>query len=288
MLKHSKKRNVGLVSEFLSRHIAACAVANRTSEMDRAKSLWVKSFAKGTELAKEQALFNALYRTDAKNRDMAVSLLEQVKKHSKTQDAKKLYQEKTIFLEEAKRTIDDPQFFTREVTDYRTCATIQILLNAWREADIVKLAETIHLEEQVIEHLVNPNKFAPLDESVLSLNEADINGLVVHVMTEKFNKKYEQSLTDDQKKLINLYVFSKESEQSREALVEVLREVRISTLTYIDYESAHSKDKRVVEKLGKVKGLLEGRYKNIEGNHTDDMITFYMTASKLKEELSQS
>lgn len=288
MLKHSKKRNVGLVSEFLSRHIASCAVTHKTVEMDRAKALWMKSFAKGTELAKEQALFNALYRTDAKSREMAVSLMEQVKQHCKTQDAKKLYQEKTNFLEEAKRTIDDPQFFTREVNDYRTCATIQILLNAWRENDIVKLAETIHLEEQVIEHLVNTNKFAPLDPSVLSLNEADINGLVVHVMTEKFNKKYEDSLTEDQKNLINLYVFSKESPESREALVKTLQEVRISTLTYITYESKYSKDKRVVEKLSKVKSLLEGRYKNTSGPHTDDMITFYMTASKLKEELSQS
>lgn len=288
-LKHNKKRNVGLINEFLSKHIASCIVNKKLSEVDKAQELWLKHLGnQKSELAKEHALFNALYRTNVKNREVAASLLEDVKSLCKQQDASKLDKEKTALLHEVKSTIVDDKFFSRDVSDYKVCASIQVLMNSWRDGTHSNLSETSSLEDVVLEHLVKENKFAPLDPSVLELNEQGIDGLVVSIMTEKFNKKYDKTLTDTQKEIVELYVFSKES-NSTTKLVESLKEIRLTTLSYIDYETKTSDNKRVVEKLQKIKSLLEGRYKEVSPrNITDDMVTFYMTASKLREELNSN
>lgn len=286
MLKHNKKRNVGLMSEFLSKHIASCIVHKKETDVTVAQNLWLKHVGNSkSELAKEHALFNALYKTNVKNREVAVSLLESVKQSCKKQDVVKLDKEKTELLHEIKATIKDEDFFAREVSNYRTCATIQILMNSWRDSDPNKLTETTELEDQILDHLIREDKFAPLDPSVLSLNDKDIDGLVVSIMTEKFNNKYEKVLTETQKEIINLYVFSSDPDNKRK-LIESLKEIRISTLSYIDYETQTSTNKRVVDKLQKVRSLLEGRYKEVDSlKITDDVVTFYMTASKLREEL---
>lgn len=289
MHKHNKKRNVGLMNEFLSKHIASCIINKKDVDVDVAQNLWLKHVGNSkSELSKEHALFNALYKTNVKNREVAAGLLESVKNHCKKLNSSKLDKEKTELIHEIKASIKDSEFFNREVSDYRTCATIQILMNSWRENDPNKLAETTFLEDQILEHLIKENKFAPMDPNVLSMQDKDIDGLVVSIMTEKFNKKYDNVLTDAQKNLVNLYVFSADP-NNRKKLVEALKEVRITTLSYIDYETRTSTNKRVVDKLKKVKSLLEGKYKEVDHTQiTDDMVTFYMTASKLREELTSN
>lgn len=286
MLKHNKKRNIGLLSEFLSRHIASCFVDKKDKEIDVAQNIWLSHIGnEKSELAKEHALFNALYRTNVKNKEVAASLMESVKQHCLKQDAKKLDQEKTKLIQEIKSSIKDDDFFSREVSDYRTCATIQILMNSWRENSPAALSETTALEDQVLAHLVCENKFPEPDPTVLEMKEQDIDGLVVGIMTEKFNKKYEKTLTEDQKEIVNLYIFSSEKDRLTR-LSETLKEVRLTTLSYIDFETRTSENKRVANKLEKVKNLLEGKYRNVEPSKiNDDLVAFYMTTSKLREEL---
>lgn len=285
MLKHNKKRNVGLVTEFLSRHLAEKVIEKNNKGIQQAKGLWIKYLGEGSELGKEYALFNALYRTNVENKEVAVSLLEKVKHHCQSQDAKKLYKEKTDLIHEIKTNLDNKDFFNQSVPDYRICASIQILMNSWRENNHLQLAETTDLEDQILNHLIKENKFPPTDPSVLQMKDEDIDGLVVTLMNEKFNKKYDSILTETQRNIVNLYIFADDQETSHAKLVDTLKEVRLSTLSYIEYETTHSKDQRNVKKLKKIKSLLEGAYKNID-KLDDDLVTFYMTVSKLQEELN--
>jgi len=312
-LKHNKKRNVGLITEFLSRHIASLVLDTqqkpskaKEQEIEKIESLWIRTFAKGTEMAKEQALFNALYTTQGiKSREMASSLLEEVKRQCRLQNEAKLTKEKTAFLQEVKNktskgTTED--FFAGDIEDYRTRATIQILLNTWRENDIVRISETIHLEEQVIEHLLSETKQKSVDANeVLSMGTGDIDGLVGKLMTEKFEKKYSSILSEDQKKIVSQYITISSSSDSAKrnsirnsGLIDTLSELRISTLAYIDVMSDSTQDKALSGKLIKIRELMEGKYRvsNAPGvvnpPITDDTISFYMTVSQLKEELKSS
>lgn len=302
-LKHNKKRNVGLITEFLSRHIATLVLDTqqkpskaKEQEIEKIEALWIRTFAKGTEMAKEQALFNALYNTQGiKNREMASSLLEEVKRQSRLQNEAKLTKEKTTFLQEVKNKTSNgttEDFFSGDIEDYRTRATIQILLNTWRENDIVRISETIHLEEQVIEHLLTESKPVESSNDVLSMGADDIDGLVVKLMTEKFESKYNSILTEDQKKIVSQYItVPTKGSVKNSGLIDTLSELRISTLAYIDVVSDSTPDKSLSAKLIKIRELMEGKYRvsNAPGvvnpPITDDTISFYMTVSQLKEEL---
>lgn len=293
MLKHNKKRNIGLLSEFVSIHIAKCLIENSQqsqASIDKVKNVWLSHVSPDSVLAKEYALFTALYETKVKEKQFGFMLMQTIKEQAKSLP-KNIDEQKTRFLHEI-RSVSDKNFFDHEVKDYRTKATIQILLNNWRENDPMKISQTLKLEEAVLEHLLRTEDESQAEQlnesangkSVLEYREEDIDNLVVALMTKKFNEKYKDVLTETQRKIVNLYVFSKDQEERKEKLQETLRDIRFEALSYIEYEKKSMKDKRLAERLEKIQTLLEGPYKKVQ-KLDDGVIAFYMTVSKLKEEL---
>lgn len=293
MVKHNKKRNVGLISEFLARHIAGCVLNNESEDsVKNAQNLWLESFSPNSELAKEQAMFNALYKTTTRTRETAASLLESVKSAARQQSAVQLDTEKTVFLDKLSKVVPKTSdFFNRDIEDYKTRATIQVLLNTWRENDIVRIAETIHLEEQVLEHLMNETKFQKPDPTVLSLNESEVDELVVKIMKDKFDNKYKNVLTEEQKKMVNLYTFSKDQPHMKQELVDMINEIRENTLAYVEYESTITESRHTRETLGKLQTILTESTAGLKhtGNIVsvnDDTIVFYLNVLKFRDELA--
>lgn len=120
------------------------------------------------------------------------------------------------------------------------------------------------------------------------MSETEVDGLVVNLMTEKLNKKFSSSLNIEQKKLLQLYVFSKDSPESKVALVEKLEGLRKRASSSI--ENALSRDeqaKKVGNKLKEIQGMLQEDYRDTS-NPDDKLVTFYMTVSKLEEELNNN
>lgn len=291
-LKHNKKRNVGLITEFISRNMSKSIVLKQDEQLEEAKKIWVKYFSKNTELSKEYRLFAALYETTVKNKETAASLLQIVREHSRKQDAVKLEKEKTALIQEinASKLNEDKSFFDCEVSDYKNLATIQILLNSWRDNNLSEIANVAALEDKLLEHLIagptSPSE--ALNENnqpeVLGTRDEDLDALVVTIMTEKFNRKYENVLTEDQKDIINAYVFSQTDASQKQKLSALLNEQRMQALSFVEYEIKTTTDARNQAKLKKIKGLLEEN--NID-HINDDVITFYVHVCKLKNELKE-
>lgn len=297
-LKHNKKRNTGLITEFFSRHMSKSIVLKEDRQLEEAKKIWVKYFSsnKDSELFKEYSLFTTLYETNVKNKETAASLLRVVKEHSKKQNIQKLEQEKTALIQEINSKLNaDKTFFECDVPDYKNIATIQILLNSWRENNLAEIAEVASLEDKLLEHLIAaPTSLSEaLKEGqapcVLESNDEDLDALVVSLMTEKFNRKYEKVLTEDQKNIINAYVFSQSDEVQRNKLAGLLNEQRRQTLSFIEYElNTNTVDARSKTKLTKVKDILSESKATDVNCMDDDMIMFYVNVCKLKDELKEN
>lgn len=290
-LKHNKKRNIGLLNEFFARHLAMCVIDKKFNDIDKSKVIWKKYLSENTELFKESQIFDAIYNTRVSNKETAYSFLQNLKSIAVKQDAKKLNDEKTRLLHEIKNNVKDVGFFEREVTDYRTQATIQTLINCWRESSVnveaVQLAA--QLEDHVIQHLISQPILESKDASVLELDDQDISGLVFNIMLEKFNKIYGQALTEDQKTILNMYLFSTSNQNVKENLSTILENLRSEVLDLLQQECIANHNKLLVEKYTKVRNMLmEAPYCNITAPTNvlnDDMITFFMSVSKLREEL---
>lgn len=283
MLKHNKKRNVGLMVEFLSRHIANCVLEDKPNMIKEAKKIWIKNFANSPELVKEYALFNALYSSRFTNREVAVSLMEKVKRNVKKLNAEAADKQKTSFIHEVSR-LSDKDFFNRPVEDYKTMATISILMNMWRDKK-ANVTEVARLEDLVLTHLLRESAPEPLSPNVLKLKNQDVDALVVRIMNEKFEKKYARHLTESQRQIVRLHALSESNEKLQADLQEMFQNLQCKAQKLIERELATSKDASLKEKLRDISERIDEAYSDT--SYVDsDMVVFHMTLAKLVEELS--
>lgn len=285
MLKHNKKRNAGLLNEFFARYMAKAIIEKRDNDLAKAKELFTKHFHQGTDLHRELKMFNALFETKLVSRDAAVSLIDQVKQGCKLQSQAKIDLEKSALLHEINVHLGDPSFFDQEISGYRDYATIQVLMNHWRGGLLTEhLSEAAQLEDKLIQFITSKNAIQE-NKEVLQMTNQDVDGLVVNIMTEKLNKKFSSALNETQKKILQLYVFSKDDSSMKTTLVEFLEDLRQKTLTEIHKALETSTDAKKVEgKLQEVRTMLQEDYRDTT-KLDDQMVTFYMTVSKLEEEL---
>lgn len=288
MLKHNKKRNVGLLNEFFAQYMANAAVEFRFDDYAKADSLWKKHFKEGTELSKELQLFETVSSANFKDRTIAHKVLEQVKKHVKMQSQERLNKEKTNLIHEVRNELADDGFFDRQIGDYKTNATIQLVLNYWRNGDDenpTRFSQISHLEEKVIDYMTTNNLSSPpFDQTLLETSQEDIDRLVVNVFREKVDNKYSAQLNEEQKEILGLYTFANKSVESQRALSKKLNSIQEKVLTNIDSELSKNPKSAPVEKLNEVKRCLKEQTYDIN-NPSEETITFYLSICGLKHEL---
>ena len=284
-LKHNKKRNTGLLYEFFTRYIGKAILENRDSDIVKAKSLLKKHFNKSTDLYKELKLFKVLSETKTQTREQALHIINRVREVVKFQSQARLDLEKTGLIHEINSNLNADMFFEESILSYKQLGTIQVLLNTWRDETLKEsaLGETVYLEERLIEFMLE-QKDAELTAQALQMTTEDVDRLVVSIMTEKVNKKY-SGLDPEQKQIIQLYVFSKDSPDTQLKLTETLTSVKNRFIgTMASYSHEFNSDEVLTKKLKEVKTQLQRDY-NDPAIVSEDMVSFYLGLSKLEREV---
>ncbi len=293
MLNHNKKRNVGLLNEFFARHIANLLVCKQHDAIDKATKLYSKHFLGESQIAQEWKLFQNLYMTNVGSSEVAHSFLSKVRDLSfSSLNEKALEAEKTQLIHEINNSLNDKEFFARAVPDYKIQATIQVLLNSWKKkttlTESLDLSSMARLEDTLLEHLTKKKDSDVSNMPFLEMNNEEIDGLVVKLMTEKFNQKFAEQLTEDQREIISKYVFLENPEIKAE-LASKLENIRIRTLKLVENALTKQDEKlgeRVTKKLHGFKNMLLNEYKDSTKNISDETVTFYMAVTNLEKELS--
>ena len=274
---HNKKRNVGIIYELLLRHISKCLIEEKMSDAQKSLNILDKGFSKGTELYKEFRLFNALANSTVSDTPVAAAILTEAKQAARRTDINKLDREKSILIKEINYNIKDSDFYSSRIPQYKIFATIQTLLNDWREEDISNLSRMVQYESKIVGHLLEEKSKELIDDHV----ERDVDSLVVKILSEKFNKKYSDSLDDTQKDIIRTYVFSMSSDDY-EPIKKMLLEIREETVDQINKLKTDSKNEILLEKADNVKDqLLDLDIDNI----SDESISRFLVVSQLKHTL---
>lgn len=280
--KHNKKRNIGLISEFFSRYIAEAFIDERHDDIAKARKLWEKHVHSKSSTYKELQIFNALHESNLNSKEIAFSMLEKAKSVCKKQSQQKLDEEKAALINEISSVLGDKSFFDRSVPDYKTFASVQVLMNAWRGTGFKgSISDMAQLEEMVLEHILTKKTKPEIDASGVTTSE--VNSLVVKLMTEKFNAKYNGLLNETQKEIVGLYMLSHDNKDNKDRLVALLEGLKVGTLKALKSPvMTEGLDRILKSKLGEVISLLESSDLT---NVTDETITFYMSVAKLKEEM---
>lgn len=276
-MKHNKKRNVGIVYELLLKHISTKLLEGNKNEAKVATKLIEKHFKKGTELYKEFRLFNALAKSDITHTHTVASILNEAKIASRKLNEKKLEIEKSNLLKDINYRIADKDFYYRSISDYRDLGLVQLALNEWRKEDR-DVKRLVDLETRLGELMLREKN--KINEQKYDASHSD--RLVLKIMTEKFNRRYGDDLTGDQKKIIEGYVFLSDKEPQR--LQKFFETKKIEALRSLESFEDISNNRYLLSKLDEVRKKIQ----NLPSNDINDVnVVKFLTLTKMINEIKK-
>jgi len=259
--------------------MAIATVENDHATRNTISDIISEHFHKGSQLYREFRLFNALAKTTVNSESLAVRILDEAKIAARDHDAKRLSKEKSGLIREISCKLKKG-FYAQNVQNYRHYATIQTLLNDWRNSGKSDIARVVKYEQSLVEWLTSEKEKPKLDE----MKNVTVDNLTVKIMTEKFNSRYGKLLNEEQKELIQDYVFTMSGGDTTE-FKKRLQEIRNTAVQDLKRYSLKCENRVLNEKLDSVNKMLEGVNIN---KIDDDLIAKYLTISRLRHELLEN
>ena len=272
---HNKKRNVGIIYEQLLSVAARGFVENDIKKTKKAQQIIKRFFHTDTELYREHRLFKALVEPYIASESLATKILGEAKKAARSHNIEKLKREKSRLIKEINHTFGK-QFYSQRIDNYTVYATVQTLLNDWRDYSNKDISR-IHLFESKVHTILTTPKEEP---SLPEQKDDMIDGLVVKIMTQKFNEKYGRQLNEVQQMLIKQYVFAENGDST--GFKNMLNRIKETVLRDLTEYEISCDNKHVSNKITEVKDDIRSLDINTLNDQT---MTRFLTLCDLSEEL---
>lgn len=199
-IKHSKVKNTGLIFELLVRQVATDTM---NSSQSKALHIIKKHFNSKSELSKELKLYRSLHEEKFNAENKAIAFLEAVIRTKKSINESILKREKFNLIKEIRIAYNIEDFFNARINNYKVHASIYKLFE-FAEADDPK--EYIETKFSLLEHIRSSVRKSEPTKSLLESEHKDIRILASKLVVDKFNEKYSNQLTPEQKSLLREYV----------------------------------------------------------------------------------
>ena len=277
---HNKKRNTGVIYEQLLKSVSKFLVEGDKKSAQVCLNIIEKHFRQGSELYREFRLFNALANCEISASPVAAVIITEAKDAAKRSNRDLLEREKGHLIAEINRKLGQ-DFYDTHFERYRDYATIQVLLNSWRNPS-ADIGLVFDYEKKLVESMLREKTSASQQSENLE-SDTSVNSLVVKIMTEKLNTKFSTSLTSQQRQVIKEYVFSPPgSDQTR--LKGTMTHIRAQALHDLNEYVVKENNDYITSRAGDVKRLLESLDVDVVD---DDAIVKFLTASKLSQEIGE-
>ena len=269
---HNKKRNVGIIYEQIINYLCAKSMENDSESSEKAVNIIKKHFSKGSQLYKEYKLFKALVTTHNVSGHLASSIISEAKKACNHMfNSESLEKEKSNLIKDLNYTFGKGVIFEQKVKDYRMYATVQTLLNEWRD-ELNNFDKVTEYEIILHESLVKKK----IDEKI-NHEIPKVNNLTRKIMKEIFDKKYNSQLNETQKNLIAVYI--KDDENS---LIESYKAIKSSSKILLENYMTNCNNSILKEKYYDI----DNKINSLSTHDTSkENLQKFLTISKLKEEL---
>jgi len=213
--KHNKKSNVGLMFEFLSRHMVSGVMQKDNRRARQAVRILKKFYHPRSSLYEEFNLFNTLLYSQARSRDSATKLLYAVLEKARGLPYLQIGRQKYNMLCEIYKVLGGRGFFNAPVANYSVYAAIQRMLDDARgHRQIGDIADRVSCEERVLDHLCDNTEVKRIVEykrQGLYQERFDVDNLTYKILMEKFNRKWNGRLSVAQTKVLREYILSPNS-----------------------------------------------------------------------------
>ena len=268
-VRHNKKRNTAFVYEALLREATVAILKNEHDRKDRAISIIKKHFNGDSILRKDLDCYRSLYENQNLDRLTCEKILKEVKLQKRLIDPQGLFKQQTELIHDVNKELESSTF-NNFVPNYRTLATISQIFS-----DKISPKNQVILENEIIRNMLNEGKIVN--------NGAPIDNVVYKTFVEKFNKKYESGLLEEQKQLLTHYIAS-------------FADNGVELKFYLNEEIARLKTKleeaKEIEEIKSDKDMLNKTHQVIEKlnsfakqNINEELLTTILKAQSLVKEL---
>ena len=273
MAKHNKKRNVGLIHEQLVRYVASSLIAEDKRSAEKAVQLIAKHFKPGTELYKEFRLFNAMVNIPVSSRSLAERVLVESKRAAKGHSSQKLRKEKSLLIKDINLQLaESRRFYDIKIENYKLFATVQSVLNEWRGARKLDLTTRARYEEAIVEWLAR-------ETEEMQQESIGTDPLVRKIMYQKFEDKYKDQLSQEQKSILECSILG-----SEEQFVKIIQETKQKALKQLKDFDKSCDNKLLRENIGTVRSRIEA----LPEQKSDEVIAKTLHLVHLIEEMQNN
>ena len=201
--KHNKKRNTGLVYEFLLRRLSEAMVDSDRSKYDQALGILKKYYGDGTAMAEERELFDVVRNTRGVTESAARRILGEVQHQAQKMDARKIDIKKSNLIKEVNHAYGQNFFNEYRIPEYRLLASIQMVIDAARTNTLIaESVARIQLEEGLVQYMTTKGSYSVTKPAT----PGEIDALIVRMVTKRFSEKYSKALNASQKILLERYI----------------------------------------------------------------------------------
>jgi len=275
-----KKRNTGLMYEFLVRTISRALIADDSAKSALALKILKRHFRPGTELHREFKLFNSLINTTVSSEAVAAGIVSEARRAARQYNIDQLEREKSLLIRDINHNFASDGFYDQPMSEYKTYATIATLLSDWRQDSPPDFSRLAQYEDTLVKWLVSEKKQQTSAEQ--TTESPGFNRLVVKLMTKKLNDKYGNALNQEQKTIVKEFALYNTSGNDS-ALKLVLAEIKDSLNKKL---SDYSNKELSTFMSDKVKLVKEDLTKETLDVLDEATVTRFMLYSKLSSEIS--
>lgn len=253
--KHNKKRNSGLVYEFLVRKMSQSVIEGNSSDYKKTLSIFKKYFSAGQPLAVERQLFEVITSTRGVKPTVARGIIKEVSAAARKLDHRLTNIKKSKLIKDIHTTFGRNLFSSYRLDEYKVYASIQLLVNSCNpRGSINESVQRVELEEALV-CFMQSHKSPPKEK-------INPDPLVYKIAMEKFNERYDSSLNESQKRLLKNYIKALatpdvQTESLTRDLLTAERQRIICELATSTSVKEITEDKEMVSKLKKVKDTLQ-------------------------------
>ena len=265
--KHNKKRNTAFVFEALTREATVAIIKGDNERKEKVVSIVRKHFASDSLLKKDLECYRSLYENQDLDEPTSKKIMEAAITAKRLIDPDGLFKQQTEVIKDINRELS-PKTFNNFVPNYKSLATIAKMFNTNSPRQLVML------ETKIIKGMTGR-----FEEQTMQ----PIDSLTFVAFTNRFNKKYRNSLLKEQKDLLSNYILSF-SQDDLEAKIYFNRELgrlKQSLSEAIKVEEI-ANDSEMLKKTEIVKEKLETLSKEKNLNEAT-LLTILKTQELVKE-----
>jgi hypothetical protein len=193
--KHNKKRNTAFLYEALTRELTISILESSPKRQKKVTSILKEFFKKDKALAIELGLYKNLVDMESLSPHTADKLIQETRFLHSRLDKKRIFNEQTRLISRINKELSK-DIFSYFVPSYKSLATIYQIFNS-----PLGSKERVLLEESLL-HSITEEKVETEEK------EQPIDNVVYKTFVKKFNEQYDTKLSDEQRTLLERYIFS--------------------------------------------------------------------------------